>query len=121
MSSISVWLVSLCVGCLVVSLHAVDLSSTDHIAATATVINPLGLMELQESADSLGMPVLTQLGTRSFLFIPRGKPIILLNGEPLQIEPSENGDVISMLDLTELLAARKGNSPLTLTVISADN
>ncbi len=121
MRSFSVWLVSLCAGCLVVSLNAIDLSSTDRISATATVINPLGLMELQENADSLGMPVITQLGTRSFLFIPRGKPIILLNGQPIELESSSNGDVISMLDLTELLADRQGNSPLTLTVISADN
>ncbi|MBK7142931.1 MAG: hypothetical protein IPH75_12705 [bacterium] len=121
MRSLFVWLFALTIFGLVMSLNATDLASSDRISATATVIQPLGMLEIKEQGDSERNPVVARLGTRTFLYIPRGNPILLLDGSPLELDLSRAEHVISMLDVTELLASRKSEHPVVLTVIYSDN
>lgn len=107
---------------LVVSLSATDLASTDAISATATVVCPVGLLELRAAGDSLATPQLASIGSRAFLYLPRGVSLVLLDGVPLELASSRQSEhILSVLDITELLARRTVEHPAILTVILSNN
>lgn len=120
MRSVCLWLSALITITLVLSLTAKDLSNSASIAATATVVYPIGLLELRDTGEALETPQLTQVGTRSFLYIPHGSPIILIDGTPLDLGENSASQMISMLDITELLANRTSEKPAILTVIDSN-
>lgn len=91
------------------------------ISATATVIHPVGLIEARDRAESFAMPILTEYSSRWFLYVPRGNALILLNGTPIEVDSDRSDDLLSALDVTPLVHAKSGSSPVVVTVIYSGN
>lgn len=88
------------------------------IQATATVAQPIGLIEAQQSGDALGVPVLAQCASRWFLYVPiLSNVLVQLDGRLLEI--SNSTEIISALDLTEF--SGQSTDSLVVTLVYSEN
>lgn len=97
-------------------------SASSSLRATATVTEPIGILDLRQVADELAIPVIAEYAQRWFLYLPRqSNALVQLDGEPVENVVTGTDEIVTLLDLSHLATSRANSDSLVVTIIYSEN